>query len=67
MGDFIRRDCVASERNKGNPIPEEKHVGKLKLSCSRKIKKKSDIVAYHKTAHAVLLLNGNLTVMFWLD
>jgi len=41
MSDFIRRDCVASERNKGNPIPEEKHVGKLKLSCSRKLKKKA--------------------------
>ena len=41
MSDFIRRDCVASERNKGNHIPEEKHVGKLKLSCSRKLKKKA--------------------------
>ena len=40
MSDFIIRDCVASERNKGNPIPKEKHVGNLKPSCSRKLRKK---------------------------
>jgi len=66
MSDFIRRDVVAPEQKTGNPIIAA--TISRDLSKSRGIQvNKSDIVAYHKTDHAVLLLNGNLTVMFWLD